>query len=146
MGRIEDLGLVVDKGLEWKQRAVDAEAERDQLSAEVESVKKKISVMGGEWMAEAIRAVVAEEKLDAATARAEAADKDAEIARSSSAEIMAQYERLTQLCKSTEERERDLLSQVHILRDSMRWIVNVAETTKQMENEALSALDLTEDQ
>jgi len=86
MGRIEDLGLVVDKGLEWKQRAVDAEAERDQLSAEVESVKKKISVMGGEWMAEAIRAVVAEEKLDAATARAEAADKDAEIARSSSAE------------------------------------------------------------
>jgi len=28
----------------------------------------------------------------------------------------------------------------------MRWIVNVAETTKQMENEALSALDLTEDQ
>jgi len=129
MGRIEDLGLVVNKGLEWKQRAVDAEAERDQLSAEVESVKKKISVMGGEWMAEAIRAVVAEEKLDAATARAEAADKDAEIARSSSAEIMAQYERLTQLCKSTEERERDLLSQVHILRDSMRWIVNVAETT-----------------
>lgn len=39
MGRIEDLGLVVDKGLEWKQRAVDAEAERDHLRAEVERLR-----------------------------------------------------------------------------------------------------------
>lgn len=78
MGRIEDLGLVADKGLEWKAKCEAATAECDQLRAEVRSAKKKISVMGGEWMAEAKRAVAAEEKLSAATARAEVAEGRAE--------------------------------------------------------------------
>jgi len=49
MGRIEDLGLVVDKGLEWKQRAVDAEAERDQLRTELIKV---LRFVGGQATAD----------------------------------------------------------------------------------------------
>lgn len=42
MGRIEDLGLVVDKGLEWKAKCEAATAERDHLRTEVEAAKEQL--------------------------------------------------------------------------------------------------------
>jgi FtsZ-binding cell division protein ZapB len=61
---------------------------------------------------------------DEAVKRAEAAEKDAEIARGSRSEIMAQYEQLTKLCRATEERERGYAATVNVLREKVTEFLN----------------------
>ena len=90
MGRIEDLGLVADKGLEWKAKCEALTAERDQLRAEVERLRGEVAdyIAGGKhWSAMyhacepersalATRAHNQREEINRLTARAEAADNE----------------------------------------------------------------------
>lgn len=42
MGRIEDLSLVADKGLEWKSKCEAVTAERDHLRAERDALRQRL--------------------------------------------------------------------------------------------------------
>jgi len=71
MGRIEDLGLVADKGLEWKAKCGALTAERDQLRAENERLRADTGLGWNHRHAELLDA----------TARAEAAEQQLEFDR-----------------------------------------------------------------
>lgn len=48
MGRIEDLGLVADKGLEWKAKCEALTAERDQLRVLYDTARDGMRQIGGD--------------------------------------------------------------------------------------------------
>lgn len=113
-----DGASVLSRGPELAMRIGALTAERDQLRAEVEWLRGELNretyrCIFCDYVAAGLMGLRQHSAIcdkHPTTARAEAAEKDAEIARGSRAEIMAQYEQLTQLCKATEERERAALA------------------------------------